>query len=215
MKRWFILTSAILMAAAVTLPARTADAKVLVAKFQIRDKSLNAVFETADGCFVATTTLRFASSVTQSSGPPVVTPPLTQVEVAYSNGCTGEFFDLTGGTNQQFVQIAPDLSSATLSAVVPVTDGVVNANVTVNARFTANGALQRVRDNTVTRDGNTITIEHIDFQARSADMTGTSISTVLPLMAGPTLLNLSEAPISGQIGKDVFGTRSVTFLPRH
>jgi hypothetical protein len=215
MKRSLSLVSAILLAAAVTFPSRSADARVEVAKFQIRDKALDAVFETADGCFVATTTIHFASSVTQTSGPPVTTPPLTLVEVAYSNGCTGEFFDLTGGTNQQFVQIAPDLSSATLSAIVPVTDGVINANVTVNARFTANGALQRVRDQSVTRDGNTITIQRLDFQARSADMTGTSISTVLPLVAGPTFLNLSEAAVSGQMGKDVFGTRSVTFLPHN
>src|SRR5882672_9798725 len=101
MKRWLSLTSAILMALAVTLPGHSASAGVAISKFQIRDKSLNAVFETADGCFVATTTLRFASSVTQTSGPPVVAPPLTQIEVAYSNGCTGEFFDLTGGTNTQ------------------------------------------------------------------------------------------------------------------
>ena len=128
MKRSLSLASGVLLAAVVTLSARPADAKVEIAKFTIRDKSLNAVFEAADGCFVATTTLRFSSSITQTSGPPVVTPPLTQVEVAYSNGCTGEFFVLEGGTNQQFVDIAPDLSSATLSAVVPVTDGTINAN---------------------------------------------------------------------------------------
>jgi hypothetical protein len=212
MRRSFSFVSAFLVVAAITLSARPADARVEIAKFKIRDKSLEAVFDSADGCFVATTTLKFTSSITQTSGPPVVTPPLTTVEVAYSNGCTGEFFILTGGTNNQVVNIAPDLSSATLSAVVPVTDGLVNANVTVNARFTANGPLERAKDHTITREGNTITLHRIDFRARSADMTGSSLSTVLPLAAGPTFLDLSQSSVGGELGRDLEGTKTITFL---
>jgi hypothetical protein len=220
MKRSLSLVSAVSLALAISLPARHASAGgngVQVAVFKIRDKSLNAVFETADGCFVATTTIRYAASVTQESGPPVAQPPLTQVEVAYSNGCTGEFFDLTGGTNVQTVNIAQNLSSATLSAVVPVTDGVVNANVTINARFKKDGPLQEAKDHSVTYDpdARSITIERFDFKVQPANMTGTSITTVLPLQAGPTFLELATDPVSGQMGKDVFGQRTVTFLPRH
>jgi hypothetical protein len=215
MRRRIGLIFPMFAAALLTLPTRDVGATVEISNFRLRDKSLNAVFETADGCFVATTTLRFAASVTQIDGPPVVAPPLTQVEVDYSNGCTGEFFSLSGGTNTQIVNIAQDLSSATLSAIVSVTDGVVNANVTVNARFTANGPLQEVKDHSLTRDGNTITFERFDVKVRSADMTGTSLSTVLPLQAGPTFLNLSEVAESGQMGKDLFGTRTVTFLHGH
>jgi hypothetical protein len=216
MKRSLSLVFAACIALAVTLPVRHAAAGgngAQVATFKIRDKSLNAVFETADGCFVATTTIRYAASVTQDSGPPVPQQPLTQVEVAYSNGCTGEFFDLTGGTTTQVANIAQNLSSATLQAVVPVTDGVISANVTIDAHFTAVGEQQEVKDHSKTKDANTITVEKIDFVVQPADMTGTSITTVLPLAAGDTFLELATDPVSGQMGKDVFGTRTVTFLP--
>src|SRR5262249_41600082 len=153
--------SAALLAATVTLPSRSASARAQVSKFVIRDHSLNAVFEAADGCFVATTTIRFASSVTQESGPPVPQPALTQVEVAYSNGCTNEFFDLTGGTAQQVVRIASNLSSASLSTVVTVTDGVISADVTIDAVFTANGDLQEVKDHSVTHDAGSVTVERL------------------------------------------------------
>jgi hypothetical protein len=210
-RRLLSLASALFLAATVTLPARTADAKVEVSTFTMRDKSLNAEFaSTSDGCFFAFTTLHFTSQVTQTGGPPMPAPPVLTVDVSYTT-CSGEFFDLTGGTSTPIVNIAPDLSSATLQAVVPVTDGVVNANVTINARFTANGDLQRFKDTNVSRADDSITIERVDVQARSADMTGSSISTVLPLEAGPTFVDLSSEPVSGQMGKDLFGTRTITF----
>jgi hypothetical protein len=213
MKRWLSLGSAALLAAAVILPARSADAGAQVTKFQIRDHSLNAVFAAGDGCFFATTTIRFASSIEQTGGPPAPQPALTQVEVAYENGCTNEFFDLTGGTTQQVVRIASNLSAASLSTVVTVTDGVVSADVTIDAVFTANGDLQEVKDHTVTHDAGSVTVERLDFEARPADMTGSSVTTVLPLAAGPTSLDLSQDQVSGQMGQDVFGTRTITAQP--
>jgi hypothetical protein len=198
------------------IPARRADAKVETSTFRLRDKSLQANFFTSDGCYGIATYIRYAQSVTQQDGPPVVTPPLTSVEVTYTNGCTGETFYLTGGTNQQYVTIAGDLSRASLSAVVPVSDGVVNANVTVNVTWTANAPLQQAKDAHLTWDpvARTLTWERFDFRTRSADVAGT-VQTVLPVQAGPTLFNLGEFPQGGLLGKDMFGTRTVTFLGRH
>jgi hypothetical protein len=216
MKRFSSLVSAVCLALAVTLlPTRDAAAHgVQVAVLKISGKSLDAVFETADGCFVATTTIHYASQITQESGPPVRLA-LTQVELNYSNFCTQEFFDLTGGTTEQVANIAPNLSAATLTTVVPVTDGVISANVTIDARFTAVGAQQATKDHTITRDPGTITIERRVFMAQEADTTGTSITTVLPLAAGDTALELATDPVSAQMGRDVLGTRTITFLPHH
>lgn len=188
-----------------SMPARAAE----VTKFQLRDRSLIANFETADGCFVATTSVRYTESVTQTGGPQVPSPSITLVEVDYSNGCTGEFLTLTGGTDSQTASFGGDVASGSLSAVVPVTDGTNSTTVTINLTWTGNAPLQRAKDHFRSRDGNTITVEKIDFQLRTADVAGT-LTTVLPLAAGPTALNLGTDLVSGTIGKDVFGDRTVT-----
>jgi hypothetical protein len=214
MKRTFGFGLGVLVTLAVALPTAEAHGGVQISIFKLRDKSLNAAFETADSCVIATTFIRFAESVEQTGGPPIVSPPLTQLEVDYSNGCTGEFFSLTGGTTNQVVHIAGDLSSASLSAIVPVTDGLVNANVTLNVTWKANAPVQVAKDSSTTFDpvAHTITFEAFDFKVRTADVAG-HIDAMLPLAAGPTQFNLAQFGQGGQLGKDVFGTRTVTFLP--
>ena len=49
------------------------------------------------------------------------------------------------------------------------------------------------------------------FEPRSADVVG-PVSAVLNVQAGPTGFDLSRFPEGGQLGKDVDGQRTVTFL---
>jgi hypothetical protein len=180
-----------------------------VTKFKLRDRSLIANLFYADECNIATTSVRFAESVTQTDGVRVVSPPLTTVEVDYTNGCTGETFTLTGGTNVQNVHFAGDFSTATLVATVPVTDGETSATVTLNLVWTANAPLQEAKDKTRTRDGNVITVEKFDFKSRSADISGTA-PTTLTTDEGSLPIDLALSSQGGTIGKDVFGDRTVT-----
>lgn len=198
------------------IPARRADAKVETSTFKLKDKALEASFFTSDGCYGVATYIKYIQSVVRQDGTSTVNPPTTSIELSYTNGCTGESFFLTGGTTQQYVTIAGDLSRGSLSAVVPVSDGVIDANVTVNIDLTANAPLQQSKDSSFTWDpvARTLTWQRFDFRTRSADATG-NVSTVLPVQAGPTLFNLAEFPQSARLGKDVSGTRSVTFIPRN
>jgi hypothetical protein len=201
----------------VMIPARSANAKITVSTFRLHDHSLIADFEDAtdDGCVVTQTNVRFTESVTQIGGPPIIGPPTTQIDLFYANSCTGEFVELTGGTTTQTFHIANDLSSATLVATVPITDGISdNATVNVNVKWIANAPTQKVVNTTVTHDANTITVDHINFQTRAALVQG-PVSTVLNVQGGPTTLDLSRFPEDGQLGKDAEGTRTVTFLHGH
>jgi len=201
----------------VMIPARSANAKITISTFRLHDHSLIADFEDAsdDGCFVTQTNVRFTESVTQIGGPPIIGPPTTQIDLFYANACTGEFFELTGGTTTQTFHIANDLSSATLVATVPITDGIGNnATVNVNVRWTANAPTQRVVNTTVTHDANTITVDHINFQTRAALVQG-PLTTVLNVQGGPTTFDLARFPEDGQLGQDAEGTRTVTFLHAH
>jgi hypothetical protein len=203
--------------AGVSIPARPANAKIVVSIFRLHDRSLLADFEDAsdDGCFVTQTNIRFTESVTQIGGPPIIGPPTTQVILDYGNGCTGEFFELIGGTTHQTVHIASDLSSATLVATVPVSDGVSNnATVNINMKWIASAPTQSAKHTSLTRDANTIIFEHFNFQTRAALVSG-PISAVLNVQGGPTTFDLSRFPEDGQLGKDVDGTRTVTFLHGH
>jgi hypothetical protein len=206
------------MVAGLVLAARPASAKVEVSVFKLRDRSLIADFEDAsdDGCFVTQTHILFAEAVIfQSGGPPTVQPPTTQVTLDYANACTGEFFELTGGTAQQSFQIAGDLGKATLIATVPVTDGVSNnANVSLHITWTANAPLQRVKTTNISHDANKITIDRTDVEARTADVVG-PVAAVLMVAAGPTAFDLSRFPEGGQLGKDNEGSRTITFIPGH
>jgi hypothetical protein len=202
--------------AGVSLPARPAGAKVEFSTFKLRAGSLAADFEDAsdDGCFVTQTHIQFSEAVIfQSGAPPTVQPPTTQVTIDYSNACTGESFELTGGTTQQSFQIAGDLGKASLIATVPVSDdsGTNNANVSVDVTWTANAALQRVKSTNVTHDAGSVTVDRTNVQARTADVVG-PVSAVLMIQAGPTAFDLSRFPEGGQLGKDNEGSRTVTFL---
>jgi hypothetical protein len=210
-------TFAAVLVAVMTLPARSAHAGVQVSFFKLKDKSLQAFFEDAsdDGCFVSQTTISFSESVTQTGGPPIIGAPTTLVDVVYSNACTGEFFELSGGTTTQTVHIANDLSSATLSAVATVTDGgSLSADVTMSVTWTANGPTQVAKDTIVTRDANTITVERFDFESRPADVSGT-VAALLPVQGGPTDFDLSRFPEGGTVGKNRDSQRTVTFLHGH
>jgi hypothetical protein len=207
-----------LLLAGILLPARPADAGAQVSIFGLRDRSLIADFEDAsdDGCFVTQTHIQFSEAVIfQSGSRPTFQPPTTQVTIDYANACTGESFELTGGTLEQTVQIAGDLSTASLLATVPVTDGISNnATVSVNVTWTANAPTQQVKSTTVSHVANTITIDRVNVQARTADDVG-PVSAVLDIAAGPTSFDLSRFPEGGQIGKDNEGSRTITVVPRH
>jgi hypothetical protein len=204
--------------AGVSLPARPAGAKVDFSMFKLRDRSLIADFEYAsdDACIVTQTHILFTEAVIYQSGsPPTVQPPTTQVTIDYSNACTGEVFELNGGTTQESFQIAGDLGKASLIATVPVSDdtGTNTANVSVNVTWTANAPLGRVKSTTVTHDAVSLTVDRIDVQARTADVVG-PVTAVLMTQAGPMAFDLSRFPEGGQLGKDNEGSRTVTFLKK-
>jgi hypothetical protein len=182
-----------------------------VTHFNLRDHYLNADMANAsdDGCFVAETNVRFTEAVTFFDGDKFIQPATTQVQVDYANGCTGDVLSLSGGTTTQTFQLLGDLASATLSAVVPVTDGVNSATVTLNLTWTANGPVQDVKDHFHSKDATTITNENFNVSLRTADVTGTAM-TSLPTSTGPLPLNLALFPQDGTIGKDAFGSRTVT-----
>ena len=135
--------------AGVALPARPAGATVEFQMFKLRAGSLIADFEYAsdDACIVTQTHIQFSEAVIYQSGmTPTRQPPTTQVTLDYANACTGEVFELTGGTTQQSVQIAGDLGKASLIATVPVSDGAGNnSNVSLDVTWTANAPIQRVK----------------------------------------------------------------------
>ena len=193
------------------LGASPAANAATVSHFKLRDHSLIANFEAAsdDGCFVAETWVDFAESVIQFDGDTVVNPPTTLVEVDYANNCTGDVLSLSGGTTVQTVSIGGDLSSATLSAVVPVTDGVNSATVTLDVTWTASGDLQVVHSHFRSFDGNTTTMDKFDVSVRNA-VVGGSIATSLPLSTGSTPLELAQFQQGGTVGSDMDGSRSVT-----
>jgi hypothetical protein len=182
-----------------------------VSHFKLRDHSLIANFESAsdDGCYVAQTFVEFAEAVIQYDGDTTTQPPTTQVEVDYANNCTGDVLSLYGGVATQTVSIGGDLSGATLSAVVPVTDGTNSATVTLNLTWTANGDLQVAKGHFRSTDGNTTTMDKFDVKVRNADVTG-SMTTSLPLAAGPSAIQLAQFPEGGTIGSDMEGDRTVT-----
>ncbi|HVU50784.1 MAG TPA: hypothetical protein VHL80_08865 [Polyangia bacterium] len=216
MRRGILGALGVLVFAGVSLPARPAGAKVEFSIFKLRAGSLSADFEDAtdDACIVTQTHIQFSEAVIFLSGtPPTIQPPTTQVSIIYSNACTGEYFELDGGTAQQSFQIAGDLGKASLIATVPVSDdsGTNNANVSVNVTWTANAPLQRVKSTTVTHDARSVTVDRTDVEARTADVVG-PVSAVLMIQAGPTFFDLSRFPEGGQLGKDNEGSRTITFL---
>jgi len=218
MRRKLLGVLGVFVFAGLSLPARPAGAAVEFSMFKLRDRSLQADFEFAsdDACVVTQTHILFSEAVIfQSGSPPTVQPPTTQVTIDYANACTGEVFELTGGTAQQSFQIAGDLGKASLIATVPVSDdsGTNNANVSVNVTWTANAPLQRVKSTTVTHDAGSLTVDRINVQARSADVVG-PVAAVLMTQAGPIAFDLSRFPEGGQLGKDNEGTRTITFLKK-
>ena len=218
MKKRIVGVVSLFVIGGVVLFARPASAKVDISIFSLRDRSLIADFEFAsdDVCVVTQTHILFSEAVILQSGtPPTIQSPTTQVTLDYANACTGEFFELTGGTSTQTFQIASDLSKATLKATVPVTDGASNnASVSINVTWTANAPVQRVKSTNISHDANTITVDHIDVSARTADVVG-PVSAVLNVQAGPTAFDLSRFPEGGQLGKDNEGSRTVTFIHGH
>jgi hypothetical protein len=165
--------------------------------FDLSGRSIDAFFFSAtdDGCVVATTSFHYGeSSVHTPPGGPT-TQAIALVEVFYLNSCTGQQFVLDGGTTTQTVKIRGNLTRAEYSAVIPVTDGNITANLNINFVSNASGDLQRVHD--VANSRGSGTVFHMDetVEARNAIPTG-DLSIVLPLAAGPTTVDL--APGSNQ-----------------
>ena len=182
-----------------------------VTHFKLTDHSLIANFEAAsdDGCFVAQTFLDFSESVTHIDGAVIVGEPTTLLQIDYANACTGDVLSLSGGTTVQTFSIAGDLSSATLSAVIPVTDGTNSATVTLNVTWTANGDVQVAKGHFRSTDGNVTTMDKFDVKVRDS-IVGGSIATSLPLSTGLTPIELAEFQEGGTIGSDMDGERTVT-----
>jgi hypothetical protein len=165
--------------------------------FDLAGRSIDAFFLTAsdDGCVVATTSFHYGESSTHTPPGGPDAQAIALVEVFYLNSCTGEQFVLDGGTTQQTVKIRGNLTRAEYSAVIPVTDGNITTNVSINFVSNASGDLQRVHD--VANSNGSGTVFHMDetVEARNGIPTG-DVSIVLPLAGGPTTVDL--APGSNQ-----------------
>jgi hypothetical protein len=212
MKRKITCIFGVLMISGSALVARPASARTTVSIFSIRDRSLIADFEdaTTDNCIITQTNIIFGESVTHQGGPPIVGPPTTLVTVVYANSCTGDFISYMGGTTEQTFRIAQDLSVASLSASVPIADDSGNtATVNIDVQWVANAPVQAVKERIVNRNADTIVVDRINFQVRTANVNGTISAVLAP--AGPDPLDLSLFPEDGQIGKNVESTRTVTF----
>jgi hypothetical protein len=187
-----------------------------VTVMRVSNHSMQADFlleDPAADCFFATTSVLFVESMTRTNGVPADQPPTVVVDIAYSDTCTGDSFVLSGSAAQPAVSIRRDLSLATLSAQVPVSDGnglTVTANV--NLVFTANGPLQKAQSSFRSHDAGTIFIEKTRAETRTAVATG-SISVVLPLSAGAATVELApQGSEDASIGKNSDGT--VTIITR-
>jgi hypothetical protein len=180
-----------------------------VSHFNLNGHSLLGSWQSADECTISTTFMHFSESVSQIGGPPIVSPPTVLLEVDYQNFCNGDSFSLSGGAIISDVHFYGDLDSATMNAVIPVTDGNITVNVNLNGTWTGNAALQTARFHLRSKSGDTTVMEHANLNARTAD-TGGTITVVLPLSTGPSTVTLSQAGTGGQIGRDLVGDRVVT-----
>jgi hypothetical protein len=203
-----ILLSAVAIS---TIIAAGSAQAATVTQFKLKDHSLLANFEAAsdDGCYVAETTINFAESVIHFDGTKFVGVPTTLIEVDYANACTGDVLSLAGGTTTQTFQILGDLSSASLSAVIPVTDGVNSATVTINMTLTANSPVQTAKGHFRSSNGNETDVDNFNISVRNADDAG-SVTTTLPLAAGPSSIQLAQFPQGGTIGSVIDGERTIT-----
>jgi hypothetical protein len=182
-----------------------------VSRFKQKDRVLVADFasHSDDGCVSTLTSFRFNETISKLDGSTPTDQPTTLIDVEYADACTGEFLSLSGGTTTQTVAFTGDVAGATYSAVVPVTDGVNSADVTLDLTWTGNGDLQTSKQHFKTTDGNTTTMDKSSVTARNADASG-SITVTLPLAAGPTTIQLAQFPLDGLIAKDAVGERTVT-----
>lgn len=198
------LALSILSAAAPAAHAAT------VTHLTLRGRALTANFEAAsdDFCYVAETQLVFGEFVSYVDGPPIIQPPTVLIQIDYANSCTGDVLSLAGGTTTPTFKILGDLSSATLSATFPVTDGVNTVDVAVNLTLTANGDVQTAKGHFRSFDGNETDMENFNLKLRNADDAG-SITATLPLSTGLTPIQLAQFPQGGTIGSDMFGDRTV------
>ena len=196
-------------ALAFAAPADAAD----TFHFDLQGHSVEATFFSAtdDGCVTATTTLHYNESSNHVAPGSPDLQAVSLIEVQYQNLCTGDFFLLDGGTTQQTVKIRGNLTRADYAAVIPVTDGNITTNVTLNFVAAGTGDLQSAHDVFNSRGGGTVFHQDVSFQARNAVPTG-DVSIVLPLASGPTTVDL--APGSNQdngfIAKESQGFIDVT-----
>lgn len=196
------------LALSILATAGTAHAATTVTHQTLRGRAITANFEAADGCYVAETQLVFGEFVDYVDGPPITQPPTVLIQIDYANACTGDVLSLAGGTTTPTFQILGDLSSATLSATFPVTDGVNTVNVSVDISLTANGDLQTAKGHFRASYGNETDMENFNVKLRNADDAG-SITATLPLSTGPTPVELAQFGQGGTIGSDLFGDRTV------
>jgi hypothetical protein len=196
----------LVLAAVVAVPASQAQAQTDTFHFTLRDHAINAAFIAADECFVSTTFINYGEAVDHVHGEPDI-QAITLVEVTYNNACTGDQFTLTGGTTNQTVTIQGNLSAATLSAVVPLTDGTITVNANINISLASSGELQQVNDVFNSHGNGTVFHQSFNFEAMPATPTG-SVTVTLPLSTGDTTVQLSPGSTNdlGLIAKNTFGT---------
>ena len=185
--------------------------------FRLSGHSLIGVWLTTETCWVAVTTVRFVSSVIQTDGQPQVAPGLlVDVDFTYVCGPGGEGdperFVLTGFIPAATWWIRGDLGVATLSGKVIVSDGAgVSLPVAVNLSFAATGELATVHDTFQSSAEGTVVTSRFRFSRREAQASG-SVVAKFPVSTGDLTVNLTGGypSLEGSIGKDVFGSSTVT-----
>jgi hypothetical protein len=205
--------------------AGSAMAAPTVEIVKVKDKSLTASFSSAmdgscgSGTAISSVDVHWDSSLIKSDGVTTMQSALL-VAIQYINLCTGDNLNMSGFVTDVNGLVATDLASGHIGATVPVTTEpdpdtgeFKSGSVTVNLNFAATGSASTIRDRSHSRDGGVITISNFMVSARPAIATG-SVSAVLPLAAGPTVVPMVNGPsLSAQIGKDANG--SITIIRHH
>jgi hypothetical protein len=137
------------------------------------------------------------------------------VDFRYTNTCTNDDITMSGFLSPANGTVADDLAKGHLDGVVTVTTDpdagpVLTATLTVSLNFVANGPAAKFHDKTKTKGGGVITISDFSSSSRPGVATGT-VSGTLPLMNGPTFVNLVNGPsFTAQLEKDASGTITIT-----
>lgn len=151
------LTTAIVLALVTAGSPSTADARPSISTLQIKDTAVTASFVSVDdtGC-IETRVHVTASNQMQRVSPPGSRTATAQTVLVITriDVCAAlPLFVGDGLAEVQTLQVAPNLRTATVSGIVPVTDqeGVVH-QFAVNLTWTATGPATRTHNHEIARD---------------------------------------------------------------